>query len=84
MCCMMEKLIIDFVIFLFLVAGLITFIKDAIIAVKNYSLKKQNSEYYAQNGIYSYDGDTGNYYNIGNYDSSVNCDIGGGDCGTGN
>ena len=85
----MEKLTIDLIILLFVVAGLITFIKDAITIAKNPSPKAHHSGYHPQNGVGCYNGDTGNYYSSGSYDSSVSCDsgsfdIGGGDCGGGN
>lgn len=80
----MEKLIFSLIILLFVVAGLITFIKDTITAAKNPS-GKQGSKYYVQDNSWTC-GDTGNYHNSSNYFNS-SCDSGsfdgGGDCSGG-
>lgn len=81
----MEQIIFSSIILLFVVAGLVTFIKDAITAAKN-PLKK-HSKYYIQGNHLWYGMET-NHHSSGNYDATASCDSGsfdiGGDCGVGN
>ena len=79
----MEKFVFASTILLFVITGLIFFIKDVITATKNPNFEKQGNKYYVKPSN-SWHGMTG-YHNSNSYDSSSSCDSGsfdiGCDCG---
>ena len=82
----MEKFVFGSIILLFVLAGLIIFIKDVITAAKNPSFGKQGSKYSVQSNNPWY-GIPRDYRTHSTYDSSSSCDSdsfdAGGDCGGG-
>jgi len=82
----MERFVFASIILLFVVTGLIVFIKDVITAAKNPYFEKQGNKYYVKPSN-SWHGMARDYHNNSNYDSSSSCDSGsfdsGGDCGGG-
>ncbi|MGB6296087.1 MAG: hypothetical protein WBF90_07855 [Rivularia sp. (in: cyanobacteria)] len=81
----MEQPIFGLIILLFVLAGLMIFIKDVITAAKNPSFKEQGNKYYIQPTNWWHG--MADYHNNNSYDSSSSCDSGsfdiGGDCGGG-
>ena len=77
----MEKFLFASIILLFVVTGLIVFIKDVITASKNPDFKKQGNKYYVEPSN-SWHRMTTDYHNSSTYDSSSSCDSSSFDSGT--
>ena len=82
----MEKFVFGSIILLFVVTGLIFFIKDVITAAKNPDFKAHGNRYYVKPSNW-WHGMTTDYQNSSTYGSSSSCDSGsfdsGADCGGG-
>ncbi|MEM1393939.1 MAG: hypothetical protein AAF757_02190 [Cyanobacteria bacterium P01_D01_bin.116] len=77
----MEKFVFGSIILLFVVTGLIFFIKDVITAAKNHDFKAQDNRYYVKPSNW-WHGMTTDYQNSSTYDSSSSCDSSSFDSGT--